>query len=107
MLAPGPGQIRALLTVAGNPVLSGPNGRRLEKALAGLEYMASIDLYRNETTRHAHVILPPTDALEYDNYDAAFNLLTIRNTARYSPALFPPAEAGPREILLELNAPSR
>ena len=106
MLTPDPGRIRALLTVAGNPVLSSPNGKRLEKALAGLEFMASIDLYRNETTRYAHVILPPTDALEYDNYDAAFNLLSIRNTARYSPALFPPAEDARHEweILLELNA---
>ncbi len=105
MLTPGPGQIRALLTIAGNPVLSSPNGRRLEQALAGLEFMASIDFYRNETTRHAHVILPPTDALEHDNYDAAFNLLSIRNTARYSPALFPPAEDTRHEwqILLELN----
>ena len=55
-----PGQIRALVTLAGNPVLSTPNGARLERALAQLEFMVSIDIYLNETTRHAHLILPPT-----------------------------------------------
>ncbi|MGP3937509.1 molybdopterin-dependent oxidoreductase [Nonomuraea sp. KM88] len=86
---PGPGQIRALLTVAGNPVLSSPGGHRLNHALAGLEFMAAIDFYVNETTRHAHVILPPTGHFERDHYDVLFNALAVRNTARFSPALFP------------------
>src|SRR5262249_44789029 len=90
MLTPGDGQIRALITIAGNPVLSAPNGRQLDRALAQLEYMAAIDFYINETTRHAHIILPPTGPLEHENYDVAFHLLAIRNTARYSPALFAP-----------------
>lgn len=92
MITPGEGQIRALITSAGNPVLSTPNGRQLDEALAGLEFMVSIDIYRNETTRHAHLILPPTAALEHDHYDLVFLGLAVRNTARYSPALFPPAD---------------
>ncbi|MFV2072765.1 MAG: molybdopterin-dependent oxidoreductase [Thermoanaerobaculales bacterium] len=86
----GPGQIRALLTVAGNPVLSMPNGHRLERALEGLDFMVAIDFFLNETTRHAHIILPPTASLERDHYDLVFNLLAVRNTAKYSPALFAP-----------------
>jgi anaerobic selenocysteine-containing dehydrogenase len=91
METPGAGQIRALVTSAGNPVLSTPNGRRLDRALAGLEYMVSIDPYLNETTRHAHLILPPTTALEHDHYDVVFHTLAVRNTAKHSPALFAPA----------------
>jgi anaerobic selenocysteine-containing dehydrogenase len=91
MDTPGKGQIRALVTSAGNPVLSTPNGARLERALESLEFMASIDFYINETTRHAHVILPPTFALERDHYDLVFHLLAIRNTAKYSLPLFEPA----------------
>ncbi|HKC12426.1 MAG TPA: molybdopterin-dependent oxidoreductase, partial [Vicinamibacteria bacterium] len=102
---PGPGQIRALVTSAGNPVLSSPNGARLDRALPRLDFMVSIDVYLNETTRHAHLILPPTFALEHANYDLVFHALAVRNTAKYSPALFP-AEAGAREdweILLDLS----
>jgi anaerobic selenocysteine-containing dehydrogenase len=88
---PGPGQVRGLLTVAGNPVLSSPNGSKLQEALAGLDFMASVDLFVNETTRFAHIILPPTGALEHEHYDIAFHLLAVRNTAKFSPALFPPA----------------
>ena len=88
---PGEGQVRALVTVAGNPVLSAPNGAALDRALASLDFMVSIDLYLNETTRHAHLVLPPTFALEHDNYDLALHVLGVRNTAKYSPALFAPA----------------
>lgn len=105
MLTPGDGQIRALVTVAGNPVLSTPNGRQLDRALEGLDFMVSVDCYLNETTRHANIILPPTSALEHDNYDLVFHLLAVRNTAKYSPALFD-APAGARhewEILLDLT----
>ena len=97
-------RIRALVTHAGNPVLSTPNGRQLEKALAGLEYMVSIDIYLNETTRHADLILPPACGLETEGYDLVFNALAVRNVAKYSPALFEPA-AGARldwQILREL-----
>ena len=86
---PGPGQIRALITSAGNPVLSIPNGARLERALPGLEFMVSIDFYRNETTRHADIILPPTFALEHDHFELAAFAVSVRNGARYFPALYP------------------
>lgn len=85
---PGEGQVRAMLTVAGNPVLSTPDGARLDRALRGLDFMAAVDIYVNETTRHADVILPPTTALERDHYDLVFHLLAVRNTARFTPAVF-------------------
>ena len=85
----GDGQLRAVVTSCGNPVLSAPNGTRLETALAGLEFMVSIDIYLNETTRHAHYILPPLTGLETANYDLTFHLLAIRNTARYSEPMVP------------------
>src|SRR5437016_1795653 len=90
ILTEGPGQIKALVTSAGNPVLSTPNGRELDRALASLEFMASIDFYINETTRHAHIILPPTSSLERGHYDLAFHLFAVRNTAKFSPPLFEP-----------------
>ncbi|MHB1312366.1 MAG: molybdopterin-dependent oxidoreductase [Gemmatimonadaceae bacterium] len=105
MDTPGEGQVRGLVTHAGNPVLSTPNGARLDRALGGLEFYAAIDFYINETTRHAHVILPPTAGLERDHYDLVFHALAIRNTAKWSPAVVAPA-AGARhdwEILSELT----
>jgi anaerobic selenocysteine-containing dehydrogenase len=84
----GPGQIRSMLTMSGNPVLSTPDGARLDEALAGLDFMAAVDIYVNETTRHADVILPPTGALERDHYDLIFQALAVRNTARFTPAVF-------------------
>jgi anaerobic selenocysteine-containing dehydrogenase len=92
ILEPGEGQVRALVTVAGNPVLSTPNGRRLDEALAGLDFMLSIDLYINETTRHADLILPSTSALENDHYDSTFNLLAVRNVTRFNRAILPKPE---------------
>ncbi|GGO25439.1 molybdopterin-dependent oxidoreductase [Deinococcus humi] len=92
MTTPGDGQIRALVTVAGNPVLSTADGAALDDALAGLEFMVSIDPYLNETTRHAHVILPPAFGLEVAHYDITFHLLAVQNTARYSLPVFPIAE---------------
>ncbi len=102
----GPGQIRALVSSAGNPVLSSPNGRRLEAALAKLDFMVSIDIYLNETSKHAHVILPPTFALEHSHYDLAFHLFTVQNTAKYSEALFekPKDARHDYEIFAELAA---
>ncbi|WP_106805017.1 molybdopterin oxidoreductase family protein [Pseudomonas sp. S5D5] len=89
MLTEGEGQIRALVTVAGNPVLSTPNGRQLEQALDGLEFMVSIDLYINETTRYADLILPSTSALENDHYDTTFNMFAVRNVTRFNRAILP------------------
>ncbi|HEY0251553.1 MAG TPA: molybdopterin-dependent oxidoreductase [Kofleriaceae bacterium] len=88
IVTPGPGQIRALITCAGNPVLSSPGGVQLEAALGQLDFMVSIDPYLNETTRHAHVILPGTHALERSHYDAALNAFAVRNVAKYSPPVF-------------------
>ena len=88
MLTPGAGQLRALVTSCGNPVLSTPNGAQLDTALAGLDFMVSIDIYLNETTRHAHYILPPATGLETAHYDVSFHALAIRNTSRYSEPLF-------------------
>ena len=85
---PGNGQVRAVLTVAGNPVLSTPDGARLDSALTDLDFMAAVDIYVNETTRHADVILPPTTALERDHYDLVFHLLAVRDTSRFTPAVF-------------------
>ena len=101
---PGDGQIRGLVTFAGNPVLSAPNGGRLGRALAGLEFQLAIDLYRNETTRHAHLILPPTFGLERDHYDLVFNTVAVRNVARYAKAAVapPPGVRDDWDILLGL-----
>ncbi|RNL79794.1 molybdopterin-dependent oxidoreductase [Nocardioides marmorisolisilvae] len=107
---PGEGQIKAVLTIAGNPVLSTPDGRRLSKAFETLDFMASVDIYLNETTRHANVILPPTSHLERDHYDLALLLFNTRNTARFTPGVFPKPEGAMhdweifREITLRTNA---
>jgi len=89
MLIEGEGQVRALVTVAGNPVLSTPNGRQLEQALDGLEFMLSVDFYINETTRYADLILPPTAPLEHDHYDTTFNVFAVRNVTRFNEAVLP------------------
>lgn len=104
METPGDGQVRGVLTVAGNPVLSSPNSRRLDAALAGAEFMASVDLYVNETTRHAHVILPPAWSLIEEHIDLIFGSFSVRNVARISaPALERrPGQFADWEILLEL-----
>jgi anaerobic selenocysteine-containing dehydrogenase len=103
---PGRAQVHALVTLAGNPVLSSPAGHRLRDALRSLEFMVSIDLYRNETTSNAHVILPPVGPLERDHFDLAFDLFAVRNTARWSPAVFEPPVGGKTDadVLLSLSA---
>ncbi len=85
----GEGQVKALVCIAGNPVLSVPNGQRLSKALEKLEFMVSTELYITETSRHADIILPTTNGLEIEQYDITFLNLAVRNIAKYSPALFP------------------
>ena len=87
---PGEGQVRALVTVAGNPVRSYPNSERLDRALGSLEFMVSLDYYINETTRHADLILPPTAPLEREHYDLALNHFAVRNVAKWSPASLAP-----------------
>lgn len=104
MLTPGEGQIRALVTHAGNPVLSTPNGRQLDEALSKLDFMVSIDIYINETTRHAHIILPPTGPFEHAQFDPVFHALAVRNTIRWADPLLAKPEGALHdwEILLEL-----
>ena len=82
ILTPGEGQIKAMLTIAGNPVLSSPSGDKLANAFASLDYMVAIDIYLNETTKHANIILPGTTGLENAHFDIFFNSFSIRNTAQ-------------------------
>lgn len=89
IITPGDGQVRALITMAGNPVLSSPDGSALSDALDQLDFMVSVDIYLNETTRHADVILPGTSPLEEGHYDVLLNQFATRNVARYSKPIFP------------------
>ncbi len=100
------GAVRALVTVAGNPVLSAPNGRRLDRALGRLEHVVAIDPYLNETTRHAHVLLPPAPPLTRPHYDLALNAFAVRNVAKYVAPVLPqaPGERHDWEILTALAA---
>ena len=100
----GAGQIRGLITVACNTVLSAPNGTRLDRALAELPFMVSIDYYLNETTRHANIILPPLSPFERDHYDVVYAALAVHNVAKYSPAIFAaaPESRDDWEICLEV-----
>ncbi|MDI1272688.1 molybdopterin oxidoreductase family protein [Polaromonas sp.] len=103
---PGSDQVRALITVASNPVLSSPNGARLAQALDSLDFMVSLDIYVNETSRHADVILPGPSPLEDMHYDVAFPQFSWRNHARYSAPVFAAPEGQPAEweTLLRLAA---
>jgi anaerobic selenocysteine-containing dehydrogenase len=86
---PGEGQIRALITVGGNPCVSTPNAAALSAALDELDFMLSLDVYLNETTRHADVILPGPVPLARDHFDLLFYQLSVRNVAHWTPAVFP------------------
>ena len=103
---PGDGQIRALITVAGNPVLSNPDSTRLDAALSTLEFMVSVDIYRNETTKHANVILPSPRILTKSHYDMSLYQLAVRNVANWSAPIVEPAdgEMPEWEVLLRLAA---
>jgi anaerobic selenocysteine-containing dehydrogenase len=103
---PGDGQVRGLITVAGNPALSIPDSTRTQAALKKLDFMVSVDIYLNETTRHADVILPPPSALERPHYDFAFYGLAAENIANYSPPVFDKAADSPAEweIIAKLAA---
>jgi anaerobic selenocysteine-containing dehydrogenase len=87
MLTPGKGQVKAFVSHAGNPVLSCPDGRKLDKALGQLDFMVSIDFYINETTRHADIILPPTGQLEHAQFDPIFQAVAVRNVVKFTPPL--------------------
>ncbi|MDT7834928.1 molybdopterin-dependent oxidoreductase [Aquabacterium sp. OR-4] len=97
ILTPGAGQVRAAIVMSANPVLSAPGGARLAQALDQLEFMVSLDIYCNETARHADVILPGLSPLEEGHYDVPFPQLSWRNTARYSAPVLTPAPGQPPE----------
>ena len=96
--------IRALVAVAANPVLSAPDGDRLDKALDSLDFMVSVDPYLNETSRHAHVVLPPPPPSQSPHHDFAFNTLAVRNQVRYTRPAVPlePGRLAETEILARL-----
>ncbi|MFD7938087.1 molybdopterin oxidoreductase family protein [Streptomyces sp. NPDC059755] len=97
--------IRALVAVAANPVLSAPDGDRLDKALDSLDFMVSVDPYLNETSRHADVVLPPPPPSQSPHHDFAFNTLAVRNQVRYSRPAVPlePGRMAETEILARLT----
>src|SRR5919198_236999 len=103
---PGDGQVRALITVAGNPAGSKPNSARLAAALETLDFMVSVDVYVNETTRRADVVLPGPSPLQRSHYDVALLGFAVRNVANYSPPALPPDPSIPAEweTLLRLAA---
>ena len=103
ILTPGPGQVRAMIVHAGNPCLSTPDAARLDHAFQQLDFQVSIDLYVTETSRHADVILPPTSHLERSEFDVLFPYLSVRNNARYSPAVFDPARGARHDWQLLLG----
>ncbi|KRV46518.1 molybdopterin-binding oxidoreductase [Wenjunlia vitaminophila] len=101
---PGDGQVRAVLMVASNPVLGAPNGERLDRSLAGLDFMVAVDCYLNETTRHADVILPPPRLLQTGHFDIVLSRMAVRRVARYSPPALPlePGQPSESAILAKL-----
>lgn len=97
ILTDGQGQIKAMVTMAGNPVLSTPNGQQIERAFESLDFMISVDIYLNETTRHANVILPPPSHLERSHYDMIYTSFSVRNVANYSGPVFERKSGDPDE----------
>jgi anaerobic selenocysteine-containing dehydrogenase len=93
ILTEGEGQVKAVVIGAGNPILTTPNGSKLDKAFENLDFVVAVDFYITETTRHADIILPPVTALERDHYDVVFHNFAVRNSAKFSPAIFPPTAA--------------
>jgi len=98
--------IRALITMASNGARTAPDSERYEAAMRHVELLVSVDMYVNETTRHADIILPPPPLLERDHYDAFYEQLAHRNHTRYTDAVMPlPAGAySEHQILLEITA---
>jgi anaerobic selenocysteine-containing dehydrogenase len=107
MLTPGPGQVRAMILLMTNPVRSAANSEQLERAFAGLDFLVAVDFYLNETTRHAHLILPTPSPAEQPGYEVGLYLLSVRNVAKWSFAALPPAEGMPHtwQVFSRLAAP--
>jgi anaerobic selenocysteine-containing dehydrogenase len=96
-LTEGAGRVRALVSFGANPVVSSPDGAKVAEALGALDFMLSFDIYLNETTLHADVILPAPSLLETSHYDAIFSQLSYRNMARYNPPIMARAGDQPEE----------
>ena len=95
MLTPGPGQVRAMILLMTNPVRSAANSEQLERAFAGLDFLVAVDFYLNETTRHAHIILPTPSPAEQESYEVGLYLLSVRNVAKWSQRAVAPPEGTP------------
>jgi anaerobic selenocysteine-containing dehydrogenase len=106
MLTEGDGQVRAMILLMTNPIRSAANSTQLEKAFSRLDFLVAIDFYLNESTRHAHIILPTPSPVEYANYELGLYLLSVRNVAKWSwPAVAPPPDAQQAwQVLLNLSA---
>lgn len=106
ILTEGEGKIRAMVVLAGNPILSTPNGGQLDQAFESLDFTVAIDFFINETSRHADIILPPVSPIQRSHYALALHLVGVRNTANYSPPLFAheEGELDDWQILSELNS---
>ena len=106
MLTPGAGQVRAMILLMTNPVRSAANSEQLERAFAGLDFLVAVDFYINETTRHAHLILPTPSPAEQSNYEVGLYLLSVRNVAKWSWPAVPTAPDVPEtwQVLSKLAA---
>ncbi len=106
ILTPGVGQVRAMILLMTNPLRSAANSAELEEAFSGLEFLVAIDFYLNETTRHAHVILPTPSPAELASYELGFYLLSVRNVAKWSSPVVPPPQGAPEtwQVLSNLAA---
>ena len=107
MITEGEGQIKAIVIGAGNPILTTPNGQQLDKAFENLDFVVAVDFYITETSRHADIILPPVTALERDHYDIVFHNFAVRNSTKFSPAIFPPAETSKTDWQIYLGLAER
>jgi anaerobic selenocysteine-containing dehydrogenase len=103
---PGDGQVRALIVIGGNPVLSTPDAARLDAAIAGLDLVIAVDPFQGATARHADVLLPPPGPLQRGHCDLVFAGFSIRDVVNYSPPVRAVPDGQPHEweILLTLAA---
>ncbi|MEP1446969.1 MAG: molybdopterin-dependent oxidoreductase [Paraglaciecola sp.] len=107
ILTEGAGQVKAMVIGAGNPILTTPNGPQLDKAFEKLDFVVAVDFYITETSRHANIILPPVTALERDHYDIVFHNFAVRNSAKFSPAIFPVSDTSKTDWQIYLGLAER
>ena len=106
ILTPGAGQVRGLVTQAGNILLSNPHGAKLAEAFDSLDFMLSLDIYLNETTRHADIIIPGPSYAEHSDFAAVTPYEMIRKYVKWAPPVFdpPPDMPSDERIFTELTA---